>query len=454
MSKNLSIYFIISLLWTSTPSKNCLAANFETNALAVSSGLLQALFDEARTNNAGVRVAEARFQQAQAGIATVREWEDPLVSMGAAVAGDRRGGLRQEGDLIYGLAQRLPLWNRPGLSRAIAVAESATQGAAAAYREQMLRSELTKALLRLALVSRNLDFGTNDLSWLNTQVQLQEERFRFAAGSHTDLLALQNERSRRTDVIQTERNRLRMEESAINRLMGRDLSQTWPQVQLPRLLPNIPYFAALADYAVTNDARAKILREEVARSQAVTQLTKTDRLPTVSVGLMARQYSGDAGIREGQLTVNFSLPWMNAPKYRADLVRSEAKVRTLEAELADYELGLREEVLRLTLAAETAARGAVLNRDEIYQRLQQAMASHLVMWESRQGQLRDVLDTRRAALEAQIMIERATAEQHLALADLAALCGLPDHFQLARLVRELGGPPTHRHPDSLLPSKQ
>ncbi len=412
----------------------------DTTVFVITPAALETLFGSVRTNNTSLRAAEARFQQARTTIATVRDWEDPTVSLGGVVAGPRRGGLTQEGDLIYGVEQKLPLWDRPRLSRAIAVAESATQGAAVAQREQGLRAELTKALLRVALVGRNLHYLTNDLVWLDTHLLLQEARSRALAGSPSELLMLQNERSKRTDSILSERNRLRTEEASLNRLLNWALSLTWPPMRLPQLMPSYTNSTPLAAYAVTHEARAKVLRQEIAQARAVIRLTETDRLPTVSVGMGARQFSGDGGLREGMLSVNFNLPWLNAPKYRADIARATAKLRVVEADLADYELGLREEVLRLTLAAEATGRSAVLYRDEISQRLEQALALQLIKWETRQGQLRDVLDTRRTALEAQLMVERATAEQHLALADLAALCGLPDHFQLDRLLRSLGGP--------------
>ena len=191
--------------------------------------------------------------------------------------------------------------------------------------------------------------------------------------------------------------------------------------------------------------RLKVLRQEKAQAVAVTRLTETMRRPDVSFGIQGRQYSGDAGFREGTLTVSLNLPWWNAPKYRADLRRDEAKVRTVEAEMSDYELSVREEVLRLTLATDAAYREAVLYRDEILQRVQQAMASHFVQWEGNRGALRDILDARRGFLEAQLMQDRALVEQHQSLADLAALCDLPDYFQLARLLVQLASQPPHQH---------
>ena len=81
------------------------------------------------------------------------------------------------------------------------------------------------------------------------------------------------------------------------------------------------------------------------------------------------------------------------------------------------------------------------------------MTSHLVMWEGNRGSLRDVLDGRRALLDGQLMQDRAIIEQHQSLADLAALCDLPDYFQLARLLVQLGSQPQHQHPASAPPVK-
>ncbi len=428
------------------------ASASDTNAISLSSAVISALFAEARTNQLGFRVADARVVASFAAVETGRTWDDPRATVGGLVGPARRMP-SQDGDLIYGVEQNLPLWDRPRLNRDIRLGEAQVQTSETALREAQVRRDLAKTLLRLALSHRTSGFLTNDLAWLDSLIGLQEERFRAGFGSHSDLLQLQNERSRRLDAQRTEQSRRRVEEVALNRLLGRELTATWPPVELPRLTPPVPYSTGLAQYAAANEPRAKVLRSERAAAVTATRLTETMRRPDVTVGFQARQYSGDAGIREGMLSVSFSLPWWNAPKYRADLRRDQAKVRTVEAELADYEISVREEVLRLTLATDTAHREAVLYRDEILQRTQQAMASHLAMWEGNRGPLRDVLDGRRTFLEGQLAHDRAIAEQHLALADLAGLCDLPDYFQLGRLVSQFTAPTPHAHPVPPSPGK-
>lgn len=441
------IVLVVNGLWLGCAPLGAASFAARTNAIAISPPVLSALFAEAQTNNTGLQVAEKRVTASHLGIATVRRWEDPKFSFSGVVAGPRRGGLEAEGDLIYGIEQKLPLWDRPRLSRDIMAAETQTQISEAAFRAAQLRRDVTKALLRIALVHRTTSFLTNDLAWLDTMIALGEEKFRAGTGSHTELLVIQNEKSKRTDALRTQQNRLRTEQATLNRLLGRDLQAPWPPVELPELGLPVVYSPALAAYAATNEPRLKVLRQEKSQAQAVTRLTETMRLPDVSVGLQARQFSGDAGLREGMFTVSLTLPWWNAPKYRADLRRDEAKVRTADAEITDYELNVREEILRLTLMTDAAHREALLYRDEILQRTQQGMASYMVMWEANRGMLRDILDARRNYLEAQLMQDRATVEQHQAFAELAALCNLPDYFQLPRLVQQLhNGTPHHAEP--------
>jgi outer membrane protein TolC len=445
MNVNFRILLLLACLSRAGLVPGAAAPAAGTNTVSVSPALLAELFDEARTNNAGLRVAEARVIASQRAIETVRSWEDPRVNLGGLIGPARRMP-SQDGDLTYGIEQMLPLWDRPRLNRAILVAGSQTEATEAALRETQVRREVTRSLLRLALIHRTTGFLTNDLAWLETLIGLQEERFRAGFGSHTDLLQLQNEKSRRADAVRTEQSRARTEQAAVNRLLGRPLEAPWPAVELPFLAPPVVHSTALADYAATNEPRLKVLRQTKAQAEAVTRLTETLRRPDVSFGIQGRQYSGDGGLREGMFSVSLNLPWWNAPKYRADLRRDEAKVRAIEAEMADYELSVREEILRLTLATDTAHREAVLYRDEILQRTQQAMASHQAMWEGNRGLLRDVLDARRAYLEGQLMRDRAIVEQHLAFADLAALCDLPDYFQLGRLLLQLRTASPHPHP--------
>ena len=121
----------------------------------------------------------------------------------------------------------------------------------------------------------------------------------------------------------------------------------------------------------------------------------------------------------------FSIPLGNAPKYHAAIRREESKRQAAEFDAKDYEQSIREEVHALTVKISAARREALLYRNQIIPRSEQALASARSMFQSG-GALRDVLDTRRMLLEGKLMYARAVAEQYEMLSELVLCCGLGD----------------------------
>ncbi len=92
-----------------------------TNSILVMAAFLNKLADEARTNSPALNAARSRVQAAEAERAAVRTWQDPTLMLGGAPGSDV---MRQEqGDIVYGVEQRLPLWGKPKATREIAQAE-------------------------------------------------------------------------------------------------------------------------------------------------------------------------------------------------------------------------------------------------------------------------------------------------------------------------------------------
>ena len=65
----------------------------------------------------------------------------------------------EDGDVIYGAEQKLPLFGKPALARRVAHAELEVEIAGGALQFQALRSELAKALFRTALAERIAGVG-------------------------------------------------------------------------------------------------------------------------------------------------------------------------------------------------------------------------------------------------------------------------------------------------------
>ena len=179
------------------------------------------------------------------------------------------------------------------------------------------------------------------------------------------------------------------------------------------------------------------MREEARAARAMADLTRRERLPEVSAGVVARNYSGNGEFRQGELVVRLSLPWFNQGKYRSATRRDEARAKAAELDAVDYAAELREEVHGLTVKIEAARREALVYRDEIIPRSETAIESARAAWESGRGMFRDVLEARRMLIEARLMHARAVTEQYEMLSDLVLCCGLGDLEALKMLEDKL-----------------
>ena len=121
------------------------------------------------------------------------------------------------------------------------------------------------------------------------------------------------------------------------------------------------------------------------QAQAMVDATRRSRHSDVSAGFLGRNYSGNGDFRQAEFMLSFSLPIFNAKKYRADLRRDEARLKTTELETTDYELSVREEVHNLTVKIDAARREALVYQDEIIPRSESALASARAAWESGRG---------------------------------------------------------------------
>ncbi|MBI3877957.1 MAG: TolC family protein, partial [Verrucomicrobia bacterium] len=407
-----------------------------TNAVIVNAAFINTLVEEIRTNHPALRAARSRADVALFTADAVRKWDDPMFTVGGSVFTPRGFDAAQQGDLAYGIEQKLPLWRKPELAKNAAVAEAAMKDRETDAQFQVLRRDLTKTLLRVALADRSITLTTQDASLHHTMIALMEERYRLGQGTQAELILMQAEHTRLRNLIAKENDKLTAERASLNRLLGRELASPWPSLGLPPLADAMPFRPALVSLALENEPKLKVMREGIKAAQAATRSTKASRLPDFYAGVGSRQFSGDAGFREVDFTLRFNMPWGNAQKYRSDLLRDEARTRSLEADVADSELGLRDELFRLTVQMDAARREALLYRDEILPRTEAAVASSHEAWLAGRGMVRDILDLRRLLLDANLMIERAVAEQHQTLADLLLSCGVAGAESLARSLRQ------------------
>jgi outer membrane protein TolC len=439
--------FVLSVSATTVLGQQATPADHtvQTNSVIVTSEYINRLVTEARTNNPALRAADSRTRSAQLNAESIRTWEDPAALFGGSVYSDKGFSPAEDGNLVYGLEQKLPLWSKPQLARRVAETEVSMREAEANYRTLQLRDDLTKGLLRAALAERVVQIGEQDLSWIQATATATDNKYRAGQAALADTLQIQNELARRKDTLRTERLRLAHEHLSLNRLLNRDPASPWPQLLLPPVAPAIPLSDKLVSLSLKNEPKLRVLEQEIKQASSSADLTRKNRLPDVSLGVEGRQYSGDGEFRSGMFTLRFSLPWFNRDKYRKEYERDKERQRSAEHDRDDQVLMLREELHHLAVDIEASRREAVLNSEEITTRSEQALTSRVSEWEAGHGALRDILDARRMLLESQLMAARATAEEHQMLAEMLLWTGLDNLEELLALATEPPLLPTHNH---------
>ena len=184
--------------------------------------LITQFVEEMATNHPSLLAARARTNASAANVKSVRSWEDPMTKVGV-MAADRMMRM-EDGDLAYGLEQKLPLFGRPGAMRKMAAAELAVEVADEDMRFQLLRRDLAKALFRAALADEMLVIAEQDLEWIGVTTKVVEEGYRSGTARLMDVLTLQNEQSKRREQLQTDRDNRAQALLVVNRFLNRELA--------------------------------------------------------------------------------------------------------------------------------------------------------------------------------------------------------------------------------------
>ena len=390
--------------------------------MMISPQLIEALSQEARTNHPALRAANARADAAGWNAAAVRSWEDPTAKFG--IMGADREKRADDGDLVYGVEQKLPVFGKPAAARAVAQAEATMQRREAALRGLQLQRDVTVQLLKQAVAERFVALGRDDLSALQLLAVTTEEKYGNGLATQVEVLQSQNERAERANRLRSEESLLRAERVSLNRLLNRAVDSEWPVLLLPGVVSNLPPIEVLIEHATQIAPQLDVMRAALRQAESSATLARKQRLPDLSIGVEGRQFADTGEFREGLVMFGLSIPWGNRARYAADVKRESLKADAARLDLADMQLAMRDEVTRHVILIENARREAALYRGEIVPRSEQASTVARENWLNNRGSLRDVLEARRMLIEARIAESRALAEHHSFLAELSLHCGI------------------------------
>lgn len=409
------------------------AQESETNRVVLTPQLINTFAEEARSNNAALWAARSRVTAAKENARSIPQWRDPEVMLGGMAAETMMR--MEDGDIMYGLEQMLPVFGKENAAQAAARAEVPVEEADLEYQFQTLRKNIAEALFRSVLADELLVLAQQDLVWLETMTRAVEQRYSAGDASQMDVLRLQNERSRRAQQLRTDENARESAYAAVNRLLNRNVIAGWAPMSLPEPAEPVPFSPRLLSYAEKFEPRLRMMREQHARAEAMVELSRKERRPDLSAGVEARHYSRTGEGRSAAVVLKMTVPWFNGRKYDAALRREEARLEEVEYKIEDMLYELRTEVHHLVARIDNARREALLYREEIIPRSEQALRSAESAWQSSRDAFRDVLDGRRMLLEARIMYFKAVAEQYMALSELILCCGIGDLESLEMLTK-------------------
>jgi len=197
-------------------------------------------------------------------------------------------------------------------------------------------------------------------------------------------------------------------------------------MELPEVYDPIPLTAKLLQFAEKFEPQLRMMRQQRDQSEATVEMARKERRPDLTAGVEARQYSRTGEGRSAAFLLKMTLPFFNGDKYKAAERREKARVEEMDYRIEDMVHQLRTEVHHLVAMIDTARREALLYRDEIIPRSEQALRSGEAAWQSSRDAFRDVLEGRRMLLEARAMYSKAVAEQYTAISELILCCGIGD----------------------------
>jgi outer membrane protein TolC len=388
----------------------------------VTSAWIGRLALEAVSAHPSMQAARARTEAATAAIGAIRLWQDPQLGLGTLFASQmsRQGN----GDISVGIDQMLP---RPKLYQAEkrrAVADELTLKATRQQTANELGLMVAQAVLELALADEVVRLQGENVRWLQTIVKTAEERSKSPDATATETLRLESELAVQKQTLATAERQRGQYATTLNLLLGRPVERGWPALALPgRPLPTST-FAALKVRLERQNPKLAAMRHQVDGAQADADAAREKRKPAFSVGLQVNAYSGgNSQDVMTMLTVGMNIPWFNRSAYKADIAKAEKQRDAASNDLAAEQRLLLTQSTALLTEAETSRRVVEAYTSEVLPKSEKAVETLQNAWISSKATLLEVLEARRALLQARQEQKRALAAQNVATQALSALTG-------------------------------
>ena len=387
-------------------------------ARVLDANYLDLLRQEVRTNHPTVAAAQARAQAAQAITRSVRLWEDPVVGVGVMAA--ERDMRADDGDLMFMAEQILPRRKLYEARRARASAERSIMEAETRSAVLTLETLVAQTVVELALVDEMLTIETNQLTWLESMAANAREKLKDPMATASEPLRIESEVAQeRQKIDSTARNRVRLTRQ-LNILLGRSPDEAWPVLRLPDSTALTPALNEELNRLFQVNPMLQALLNTATAAKSESEIARRERSPIFSVGVESSIYSG-GDFRQATVLGKVTLPFLNKSVYRANVERAEQEQVAAEKEIEALSRKLRGEAVAAHTEAENAARQAETFTKEVIPRTEKAAESTQNAWISSKANLLEVLEARRAMLNARLEERRFVAAHRAALEMLRSI---------------------------------
>ena len=391
---------------------------------------LDALTRIALAENPALKSARANWQAMKDRVPQASAWEDLSVSLQARVGRFVEVPPNSFTDNELSFEQKVPL-NGKNTSRA----REAGADAVAAY-EQLrrveldLRASLAAAYWRLANADAQLDLNQQNETLLTQAADLSRTRYEAGTQTQADVLAASIERVKlveaRADLARA-RDDAR---SALNVLLDRPARFSFgrpPVLGDNTISPHmsLPPEEQLEALALLYRPEVRIGQKRIDAAQARLELSRRAWLPDPALRVSGQQNNGASQVvSEVGIGVSFTVPWLNAGKYRAQNREALAGLTQRFADLEQLRAETLGKVRDARTKAETFHHHYEVYRDEILPLARQAVAASRSGYESAKSSFAELLAAERTLRDAEAESLQHIADYQGAAAELAAVVGV------------------------------
>jgi cobalt-zinc-cadmium efflux system outer membrane protein len=388
---------------------------------------MRAAVEEAVANNPDLRVLRAEIRVAEQRPAQQRGlpppmlegqiWQWPIDTVNPADAAMY---------MVMG-QQLLPGRGKRGLAEALARKDLELAEAAVPVRARDIVASVQRTYADLYLARKAIEISGRTAAILKQVADASQVRYAAARGEQQDVLEAIVEMSRLEAERVTLSEQARVLEARLNTLLARPAEAPVGPLADPAPPAPLPDPATLQRMAVERQPDLARSRVAIERAQAAEALAGRLRAPdyTIKAGYMLMPRNRDAW------TASISVSWPDAPwskgRTAAAIAEASADVAAARARYDAAAASLRLMVQEAWVRAAAAAARADLLKGSVLPQANHALEAAQIGYQGDRGGLLSVIESQRAAVDAELDYYGALADVERARADLERAVGVPIH---------------------------